>query len=75
MGRVRYSVVIEWDELEELYVATVPALTIGSYGETRAEAMAMIKEAIQVTVEGLQASGRPVPDGDGDKIEVLDVEV
>ena len=60
MGKVSYSVVIEWDELDELFVATAPALTIGTYGETRDEAMKMVREAIQVTVEGLRASGQPV---------------
>ena len=75
MGHVRYSVVVEWDPIEELYTATVPALSIGSYGNIRGEAMSMVKEAIQVTVEGLQACGQLVPDGDGDSIVVLEVEV
>ena len=75
MGHVRYSVVVEWDPIEELYTATVPALSIGSYGNSRGEAMSMVKEAIQVTVEGLQASGQPVPDGDGESVVVLDVAV
>lgn len=75
MGKVRYSIVIEWDPIEEVYVATVPALSIGTYGHSRSEAMAMVKEAIQVTVEGLQAIGQPVPTGDGDSIVVLEMAV
>ena len=75
MGKVRYSVVIEWDPIEEVFTACVPALSVGTQGETRDEALAMVEEAILVTVEGLQTIGQPVPDGDGDKIEVLAVEV
>lgn len=75
MGRYRYSVVIEWDPMEEVFTASVPALSVATYGDTRAEAMAMVKEAIAVTVEGLRAVGQPVPTGDGEAIAVLEVEV
>jgi predicted RNase H-like HicB family nuclease len=61
MGNVRYSVVLDWDEVEELYVVTVPALSIGTYGETREEAIEKAKEAIIVTIEGLREVGQPVP--------------
>ena len=75
MGKVRYSIVIEWDPIEEVYIATVPALSVATQGKTWAEARANAEEAIQVTVEGLQAIGQPVPDGDGDKVLVLEVAV
>jgi antitoxin HicB len=61
MGNVRYSVVLDWDEPEGLYVATVPALSIGTYGETREEAIEKAKEAIIVTIEGLREVGQPIP--------------
>ncbi len=75
MGKARYSVVIEWDPIEEVFTACVPALSVGTQGDTREEAMAMVEEAILVTVEGLKAKGRPVPENDGDAIKVLEVEV
>ena len=75
MGQVRYSVVIEWDELDEVFVATVPAFPVATQGKTWAAARYNVEEAILVTVEGLQASGLPVPDGDGDSIVVLEVVV
>jgi hypothetical protein len=31
MGNVHYSVMLDWDEAEELFVVTVPALSIGTY--------------------------------------------
>ena len=39
MGTTRYTVVIEWDDEEELYIATIPALSVGSYGVSRNEAL------------------------------------
>jgi antitoxin HicB len=75
MGNVRYSIVLDWDEAEELFVVNVPALSIGTYGETREEAIEKAKEAIIVTVEGLREIGQPIPQGDEGKVEVLEVEV
>ena len=73
MGSIRYTVVIEWDSDEKLYIATVPVLSIGSYGETVDEAMDMIRESAEVTIEGLRADGRPVPMGDEDKVKYIEV--
>jgi predicted RNase H-like HicB family nuclease len=61
MGNVHYSVMLDWDEAEELFVDTVPALSIGTYGETREEAVEKAKEAIIVTIEGLREVGQPIP--------------
>lgn len=63
----RFKVVLEWDSEEEMYVATVPALPgCSSYGSTREEALERIQEAIGVTLEGLGATGQPLPKGDVD---------
>ncbi|MBM3935240.1 MAG: type II toxin-antitoxin system HicB family antitoxin [SAR202 cluster bacterium] len=75
MQKVRYTVVLEWDHEEKVYVASVPALTIATQGKTRTEAMRMVREAIALTVEGLKANGLPVPTGDGDKIRRVEVAV
>jgi len=63
MGNVRYTVVIEWDESEKLYIATVPALSVGTYGESREEAIKSAREAVTVTIEGLRELGQPIPQG------------
>ena len=39
MGRIGYTTIVEWDPEESLFVATIPALSVGSYGQTRQEAM------------------------------------
>ena len=75
MDTARYTVVIEWDDEEELYIATVPALSVGSYGVSKDEALAKIKEAAEVTIEGLKAHNLPVPQGDEDVIDHLDMAV
>jgi predicted RNase H-like HicB family nuclease len=61
MGNVRYSVVLEWDEVEQVFVATVPAPTISTYGDTKEGAIEKTKEAIAVTIEGLREFGQPIP--------------
>ena len=75
MTTVRYTVVLDWDAEEELYVATVPALSVSTYGDTRDDALKQVKEAIAVTVEGLQAAGQPVPQGDEGRVESVEVAV
>ena len=75
MSIARYTVVIEWDQEEKLYIATIPALSVGSYGVSRQEAMEKIREAAEVMIEGLKAHNLPVPQGDQDMIDHLDVAV
>jgi predicted RNase H-like HicB family nuclease len=58
---VRYRVLIEVDE-DGVFVAEVPALPgCISQGQTRAEAIDNIKEAIAAYLESLNARGEPVP--------------
>jgi predicted RNase H-like HicB family nuclease len=58
---VKYRVLIEPDE-DGVYVAEVPALPgCISQGQSRAEAIANIKEAIAAYLESLKAHGDPVP--------------
>ncbi len=58
---MQYRVLIEPDE-DGVFVAEVPALPgCISEGSTRTEAIANIKEAIDVYLESLQKHGEPVP--------------
>ena len=61
MDKTHYTVIVEWDPAEKVYVAMMPALSIGSYGATRQEAVDKIEEAAEVTIEGLKETGEPVP--------------
>ena len=73
MGKIRYTTIVEWDPEESLYVSTLPALSIGSYGQTRQEAMEKIREAAEVTIEGLKATAQPVPVEDQDLVSFVEL--
>ncbi len=58
---MRYTVVLEQEE-DGGYVVSVPALPgCVSEGDTRAEALKNIREAIELYVEDCRESGDPVP--------------
>ncbi|NIL98677.1 MAG: hypothetical protein GTO53_12175 [Planctomycetales bacterium] len=69
---MRYRVLLEQDE-DGVYVAEVPALPgCISQGQTRAEAVTNIKEAIAGYVESLTAHGDPIPPSINEEVvEVL----
>jgi predicted RNase H-like HicB family nuclease len=58
---MRYTVVLEQEE-DGGYVVSVPALPgCVSQGDSRAQALANIHEAIQLYVDDCRAAGDPVP--------------
>jgi len=58
---VRYTVVLE-QETDGGYVVSVPALPgCVSQGDSRAEALANIREAIELYVQDCREAGDPVP--------------
>lgn len=58
---MKYRVLIEQDE-DGVFIAEVPSLPgCVSQGETRAEALENVREAIAVYLESLEAHGEPVP--------------
>ena len=58
---MRYRVLIEQDE-DGVFVAEVPALPgCISEGQTRAEVVENVKEAIAAYLESLEAHGEPIP--------------
>ncbi len=60
MGR-KFRVILDPNESGG-YTVTVPLLPgCISEGDTRAEALANIKEAIELYIESLQADGEPIP--------------
>ena len=70
---MKYTVIIEKGQ-ESGYVAQVPTLRgCVSQGESKEEALANVKEAIEVYIEALLEDGLPVPTEVGR--EAVDVEV
>ena len=61
MRQHQFPVVIEYDSTEKVYLAECPMLP-GCYtdGETYKEALANIRDAIQLVIESRQAVGDPV---------------
>ena len=58
---MRYTVVLE-DEADGGHSVSVPALPgCHSQGDTRDEALANIREAIELYIETLREAGEPVP--------------
>ncbi len=69
---MRYTVVLE-READGGYVASVPVLPgCVSQGDSRAEALANIREAIAFYIEDCREAGDPVPSEDGK--EIVEVE-
>ena len=69
----RFRVVLEPNELGG-YTVTVPLLPgCISEGDTREEALANIKEAIELYLESLQADGEPVPTEEAIEEAVVEV--
>jgi predicted RNase H-like HicB family nuclease len=60
---MRYAVIIEHDPETGSYGAYAPDLPgCGAAAETREEVIALIHEAIEFHLEGLQEDGLPVPE-------------
>jgi predicted RNase H-like HicB family nuclease len=69
---MRYTVILE-RESDGGYVATVPALPgCVSQGDTRADALANIKEAVELYVEDCREAGDPVPTEAGKEFVEVD---
>jgi predicted RNase H-like HicB family nuclease len=56
-----YLVVYERDDETGCICAGVPALDLGSHGRTMAEARAMIREALELHLEGMVEENMPIP--------------
>ncbi len=58
----QYSVTLEWDPTDEIYIATVPELPgCRTHGKTREEAVRQARDAIQSWIDDAVASGESIP--------------
>jgi predicted RNase H-like HicB family nuclease len=68
---MRYTVVLEQED-DGGFSASVPALPgCHSQGDTRGEAMANIRDAIELYVEALRDAGEPEPEETGNEGAVI----
>jgi len=57
-----HSLVIQWSELDNVYIVTVSELPgCKTHGETREEAVQQGKDAIESWIDAMEAWGRPIP--------------
>lgn len=71
----RFRVLLEPNELGG-YTVTAPVLPgCISEGDTREEALANIREAIELYIESLQADGEPIPAEEAIEEEIIEVAV
>lgn len=58
----RYSMIIQWDEEDRIYVVTVPELPgCMTHGKTIEEAIRQGRDAIESWIDAMEASGKPIP--------------
>jgi predicted RNase H-like HicB family nuclease len=58
----RYSMVIEWDDVDRIFVVTVPELPgCRTHGRTHQEAVQQAQDAIESWIEAARADGEPIP--------------
>lgn len=61
MNPVHYSMVIQWDSRDDIYVVSVPELPgCRTHGKTYEEAIKSALEVIALWIEDAQKSGEPV---------------
>lgn len=71
----KFRVILELNEMGG-YTVTVPSLPgCISEGDTRDEALANIREAIELYIESLQADGEPIPSEEAIEETVIEVPV
>jgi predicted RNase H-like HicB family nuclease len=59
---MKYSIVIQWSERDQAYLANVPELPgCRTHGDTYAEALKNALEVIELWLEAAKASGRTIP--------------
>ena len=74
--QLTYTIILQPEsdpEFKGYYNVSVPALPGSfSYGETRQAALKNIREAIELYIEDLEASGEPIPE---DRVEQVQLQV
>lgn len=57
-----YSMLLEWDPTDDIFVVTVPELPgCMTHGDTYEEAVQQAQEVIELWLETMEELGRPIP--------------
>ena len=58
-----YSIIIQWSELDQVYIVTVPELPgCRTHSKTYEQAVRQGEDAIETWIEGSRALGLPIPE-------------
>jgi predicted RNase H-like HicB family nuclease len=74
MREFSFTVLYEVDPESGNYCASVPALDLASHGRTLPEVRKMIREALELHLEGMQEENIPIP-SDVTEVERITVEI
>ena len=60
---MRYSIVIQYDEVDNIYIASIPELQgCFAHGKTQQEALCEISVVYEMWMEEAESSGRTIPE-------------
>ncbi len=60
----RYSILIQWSDEDQKYIASLPEFGpyARTHGRTHQEAVEMAQEALEMMIEAYQETGKPLPE-------------
>ncbi|HTK09105.1 MAG TPA: type II toxin-antitoxin system HicB family antitoxin [Ktedonobacteraceae bacterium] len=61
MNPLHYSMLIQWDDEDNIYVVSIPELKLKTHGKTPEEAIKNVAEVIELWLEVATRDGRPIP--------------
>ena len=56
-----YSMLIQWDDEDDIFVVSIPELKLKTHGKTYEEAIKNAQEVIELWLEVARQDGRPIP--------------
>lgn len=61
MNSQHYSMNIQWDPEDNIYIVSIPELKVRTHGETYEDAVKNAQEVIELCLEVATQEGRPLP--------------
>lgn len=61
MNPQHYSMLIQWDDEDNIYIVSIPELKLKTHGKTYDEAIKNALEVIELYLEVAAIDGRPIP--------------